>query len=139
MHTRWRTTRSWKTAGVLALAAATLAVSGCGKPRAPEWMQVTQGDPCASASDSPCEGARFYLDTANISYNAGTPYIILQTRYADGRVGSIRAEVNCPRRMIEPTALKEALSKDGALVANRTTNLSADDEKALLDYACKQR
>jgi hypothetical protein len=128
-----------KARAAFAIAATLLALTGCGKPKAAEWMQITQGDPCASASESPCEGARFYLDTANISTNAGTPYIILQTRYADGRVGSIRAEVNCPRRMIEPTALKEALSKDGVLVENRTTNLSADDEKALLDYACKKR
>ena len=128
-----------KARAAVGIAAALLALAGCSKPKAAEWMQITQGDPCAAASESPCEGARFYLDTANISTNAGTPYIILQTRYADGRVGGIRAEVNCPRRMIEPTALKEALYKDGALVENRTTNLSADDEKALLDYACKKR
>ncbi len=112
--------------------------AGCAKEKAAEWMQITQGDPCAATTDTPCEAGAFYLDTANVSYNAGTPYIILQTRYADGRIGSIRAEVNCPRQMIEPTALKEALYKDGTLVTNRTTNLSAADEKALLVYACKK-
>ena len=126
-------------AGVAAIATMAL-VSACAKQKPAQWMQITQGDPCAASGTSPCDAGAFYVDTANVSFNAGTPYVILQTRYADGRMGSIRAEVNCPRQMIEPTALKEALyGKDGALVANRTTNLSADDEKALLKYACAKR
>jgi hypothetical protein len=110
--------------------------AGCAKSKAPEWRQITQGDPCAASVETPCDAGAFYLDTANISRNAGTPYIILQTRYTDGRVGSIRAEVNCPRRKVEPTALQEAVYRDGALVTNRMTNLSGDDERALLMIVC---
>lgn len=119
---------AWQTAAAVALLAALV---GCEKPRPVDWMQITQG--------TGADGAVFYLDRTNLTVKAGTPYIILQTRYADGRIGSIRAEVNCPRQMIEPTALKEAVSKDGALVASRTTNLGADEERALLKYACAQR
>jgi hypothetical protein len=113
--------------------------AGCARQKAPEWRQISQGDPCAGATTTPCDAGTFYLDTANISRNAGTPYIILQTRYADGRVGAIRAEVNCPRRKVEPTALQEAVYKDGALVTNRMTNLSGDDERGLLAVLCDSR
>jgi len=123
--------------------AATLSIlalgAGCAKAKAPEWRQITQGDPCAAATTTPCDAGVFYLDTANISRSGGTPYIILQTRYADGRVGAIRAEVNCPRRKIEPTALQEAVYRDGALLTNRMTNLSAEDERALLMQLCDSR
>jgi hypothetical protein len=117
------------------LAAAVLvagALSGCDKPRPADWMKITQGDGGESGA--------FYLDRANLSVKGGTPYVILQTRYADGRTGSIRAEVNCPRQKLEPTALKEdVFGKDGALLQNRMTTLSADDEKAILQYACAKR
>ena len=127
---------------MMAIAITTIAtLAGCEKPKAAQWMQITQGDPCAAAAAAApaatCDAGAFSLDTANLSVKAGTPYIILQTRYADGRIGSIRAEVNCPRQIVEPTALKEAVyGKDGALASNRMTQLSADDERALLKYAC---
>ena len=106
--------------------------AGCDKPRPPDWMKITQGDGGESGT--------FYLDRANLSVNGGTPYVILQTRYPDGRTGSIRAEANCPRQKLEPTALKEDLfGKDGVLLQNRMTTLSADDEKSILQYACAKR
>jgi hypothetical protein len=135
----------WRMA-LVTLLAGTLA--GCEKPRPPDWMQITQGDPCATPTPSPavaeapaaCEGGVFYLDRANLSVKSGTPYVILQTRYPDGRTGSIRAEANCPRQKLEPTALKEALfGKDGAPLQNRVTTMSDADEKAVLKYACAQR
>jgi len=121
-------------------------VAGCDKPRAADWMQITQGDPCAAPAPpgadetATCEGGVFYLDRANLSVKSGTPYVILQTRYPDGRRGTIRAEANCPRRKLEPTALKEDLfDKNGALLQNRMTALSAADETAILQYACAKR
>jgi hypothetical protein len=124
----------------LAVAAVLMAgLGGCDKPRAPEWMAITRGDPCAATSSGPCDAGAFYLDSANLSVKSGTPYVILQTRYADGRIGSIHAEANCPRRKLEPTALKETLSKGGALIENRMTTISAGDEKAVLEYACAKR
>ncbi len=118
--------------------------AGCSKPAAANWVAITQGDPCASqaapAPDSPpgvCDAPSFYLDTANISFTGGTPYVILQTRYADGRVGKIRAEANCPRRKLEPTALQEdVFGSDGARLTNRMITMSGADEKAVLDRAC---
>ncbi len=130
MHIGWRAPAL---AGLLAI------LSGCDKPRPPEWMAITKGDPCAGSTAGACDAGAFYLDTANLAVRSGTPYVILQTRYADGRIGSIHAEVNCPRRKLEPTALKEAVSRDGALTENRMTTMSADDEKAVLDYACAKR
>ncbi len=130
MHIGWRAT---------AMAVLLAGISGCDKPKPSDWMPITQGDPCAAASNGPCDAGAFYLDKANLSVRAGTPYVVLQTRYPDGRVGSINAEVNCPRRKLEPTALKEAVSRNGALVENRMTTMSAEDEKAVLDYACAKR
>jgi hypothetical protein len=134
----------WRRMAAVTLLSGSLA--GCDKPRAPDWMQVTQGDPCAaparaaSEAAAACEGGVFFLDRANLSVKSGTPYVILQTRYPDGRIGAIRAEANCPRQKLEPTALKEDLfGKDGAPLQNRMTTLSAADEKAILQYACSRR
>lgn len=134
------------------------AVSACSKPVVPNWERVSQATPCIgpeppaalpSAEDTPavevvapppCDAPEFYLDVANISVKAGTPYVILQTRYADGRVGSIRAEANCPLKKLEPTALKETVyDKSGALVLDHMTTMSAEGEAAVLARACAQR
>ncbi|MET0292036.1 MAG: hypothetical protein ABW136_06680 [Steroidobacteraceae bacterium] len=123
------------------------ALTGCGDPPAAHWVQITQGDPCAGGTEAPpadqpptaCDSPVFWLDDANIDIKGGTPYVILQTRYTDGRTGSIRAEANCPRNKLEPTALKETIYKDGAVVANRMITLSAPDEAAVLKQACARR
>jgi hypothetical protein len=134
------------------------ALSACSKPVAPDWQRVTQATPCIAATPpaalpsaegtpavevvapAACDAPEFYLDVANISVKGGTPYVILQTRYADGRVGSIRAEANCPLKKLEPTALKEAIyDKGGALVLDHMTTMSAEDEAAVLARACAQR
>jgi hypothetical protein len=123
------------TAG-LALAAL-VSFTACNKVTPPAWQRITQAEPCAEAG---CDRPAFYLDTANISVTGGTPYVILQTRYGDGRFGSIRAEANCPRNKLEPTALKEDIfSADGARVDNRMITLSAEDESAVLKHACARR
>jgi hypothetical protein len=95
----------------------------------------------APAADQPpaCDAPSFWLDDANIDVKGGTPYVILQTRYADGRLGAIRAEANCPRQKLEPTALKEAVYRDGSLVDNRMTTMSGADEAAVLATACARR
>jgi hypothetical protein len=118
--------------------AALALLSACGKPAAPSWLQITKGEPCADPAT--CDEPAFYLDTANLSVRSGTPYVILQTRYRDGRLGSIRAEANCPRKKLEPTALKEALFQaNGTLLENRMRAISAADENAVLAYACSKR
>ena len=122
-------------------------LAACGKAPAPNWVQVTKGDPCAAAlpapaadqAPAPCDAPSFWLDDANIDVKGGTPYVILQTRYADGRIGAIRAEANCPRQKLEPTALKEAVYRDGSLVDNRMTTMSGADEAAVLAIACARR
>jgi hypothetical protein len=119
----------WRIAALVLLAGL---LAGCDKPRAPEWMRITP--------EGAAEGGVFYLDRANLSVNSGTPYVILQTRYPDGRTGSIRAEANCAGRKLEPTALKEALyGTDGVPVGNGMTTVSAADEKAILEVACSRR
>jgi len=106
-----------------------LVLPACQKATEPQWMRITTADPG--------EGPAFYLDTANISRKAGTPYVILQTRYADKRFGMIRAEANCGRRKLEPTALKETVySEQGAVVDDRMVTMSGEDEQAVLKLAC---
>lgn len=106
-----------------------LVLPACQKAAAPQWKRITTAD----TGDGPA----FYLDTANISRNKGTPYVILQTRYADTRFGMIRAEANCGRHKLEPTALKETVyDAKGAVVDNRMVTMSGEDEKAVLDLAC---
>jgi hypothetical protein len=112
----------------LGLAAAG-ALTACSRPAAPEWTRITTAEPG--------EAPAFYLDTANISFKSGTPYVILQTRYADGRFGLIRAEANCARKKLEPTALKEDLfSPQGAKLENRMTPMPGEDEQAVLARVC---
>jgi hypothetical protein len=124
-----------RSAGILVAALASL--SACKEPAAPQWQRITQAEPCAEAG---CDRPAFYLDTANISVTGGTPYVLLQTRYGDGRFGMIRAEVNCPRSKLEPTALKEDVFKaDGTRLENRMLTISAEDEGAVLRHACALR
>lgn len=105
------------------------ALTACSKPAPPEWTRITAAEPG--------EAPAFYLDTANISHKAGTPYVILQTRYADGRYGLIRAEANCAKKKLEPTALKEDLfSPQGAKLENRMTPMPGEDEQAVLARVC---
>lgn len=106
-----------------------LVLGACQKASAPQWTRITTADPGT--------GPAFYLDTANISRKGGTPYVILQTRYADSSFGMIRAEANCGRRKLEPTALKEAVyDAKGALIDNRMVTMSGEDEQAVLKTAC---
>ncbi len=137
MDAMWRLAM---TAMTLAALAALAALAGCDKPRPAQWIARHAGRSLRAKTDGPCDAGAFYLDTANLSVKSGTPYVILQTRYADGRTGSIRAEVNCPRQKLEPTALKEAVAgSNGAPLENRMTTMGADDEKAVLQYACAKR
>jgi hypothetical protein len=125
-----------KTTILVALTAAT-GLAACEKATAPQWLRITQAEPCAVAG---CDQPAFYLDTANISVTGGTPYVILQTRYGDGRFGAIRAEANCPRAKLEPTALKEAVfAANGTPLVNRMITMSAADESAVLEHACSRR
>lgn len=104
-----------------------LALVGCSKPKAAQWQRIS-----ADAAEP-----AFYLDTANIQRTAGTPYVILQTRYTDGRYGMIRAESNCARRVLEPTALKEDVyGRDGQKLEDRMVTMSGEDEQAVLKLAC---
>lgn len=116
---------------------ALLLLAACGGPKAPDWMRITGEDPCAGLAEGACEGAVWFLDSANISVRGGTPYVILQSRYPDGRVGATRAECNCGRSKLEPTALKEDLrAADGSALGQRLAVISAADERAILDFAC---
>jgi hypothetical protein len=118
------------------IGSALLALGACDKVTPPEWLRITQAEPCAEAG---CDRPAFYLDTANISVTGGTPYVLLQTRYGDGRTGTIRAEVNCPRSKLEPTALKEQLSRTDGTLEIRMITLSGEDEAAVLKHACALR
>jgi hypothetical protein len=115
--------------GVALGLAAAGTLTACSKPAPPEWTRITTAEPG--------EAPTFYLDTANVSRKGGTPYVILQTRYADGRYGLIRAEANCAMKKLEPTALKEDLySPQGAKLENRMTPMSGEDEQAVLARVC---
>jgi hypothetical protein len=126
------------------LTVATL-LAGCDKAQPPQWMRITQGDPCpaapSGATPAPaCKGTVFFLDTAAITPKAGLLYVTLQTRSpgdAAGEYGIIHAEANCSSKRLEPSALhEERFSKAGQKLEMRLTPTTAEEEAAIVSYAC---
>lgn len=112
----------------LVVAGLLLGAAACDNAKAPQWQRV-------SAADA---DPAFHVDVNNITQRAGTPYLVMQTRYSDGRYGVIRASANCARQKVEPTALNEEIfASGGQSLETRMTTLGHEDELAILGLACK--
>jgi hypothetical protein len=88
-----------------------------------------------------CTGRVFYLDTANITKQGGVIYVTMRTTSqdaADAGFGVIRAEANCARKRLEPSALKEDVyDAAGKLVESaRLAVITSEDQAQVLQKAC---
>jgi hypothetical protein len=115
----------------LAILVGPLLLSACSEPPAPDWVRI-----------SGPQDEVFYLDRANIERKGGVPYVTLQVRSEGAAArpgfGIIRAEANCAKRKLEPTALKVAdYDGQGQPAGNRMTVINAADEIAVLAAACE--